>query len=276
MMKFPALVLLLINLSCFCFAQDELTFKIIYKPSTKYNLTTKQTTHTEATYSGSDEFLEKLKEKGVQNPTITKVGATVESEFNTGKLNGSGTFPVTMVFIRTSNNDNNTQIPDGTTIYGTGTTTDLPTFDSVASATLSDEFKEGLLLTMKSLFSQVSLPEKKLKVGESFSQETPLSIPIGASKLEMVVLTGYRLVSINNGVGNFDIVQTYTLKTTIGEQPINATGKGKGSLQYDISNNFYNGYQLDSEIIIKLDLEGFSLDVKSNTGFTQTTAISKK
>lgn len=267
--------ILLTFFTCFGYSQDELTFKVAYKPSTKYSQTVKHTSFTEVIYSGSEEFLKTLQDRGVQNPTTTKAESTTESEFNTGKLTDGTHFPVTMKFIKTISSDGKVPIPDGTVIYGQGSIGDMPTLDSIVSPGLSEDYKINLLQAIRNTFSQISFPEKKLKIGEVFSQETPLSIPIAGVNVEMTITTNYKLVSIINSVGNFDITQAYTLKTSLTKYPIKAIGNGKGSLQYDISNSNYISYQMDTDIGIDMKLEKFNLDVKSKSGFIQTTIITK-
>jgi hypothetical protein len=275
MKKLFRLTLLLTSFTYKSFSQDKLTFKVAYKPSTKYSQAMTQSSSTEVTYSGSEEFLKTLQERGVQNPTITKTESTTESEFNAGKLTDATNFPVTMKFIKTISSDGKVPIPDGTVIYGKGSLGNMPTLDSIASTELSEEYKASLLQMLKSTFSQISFPEKELKIGEDFAQETPLSIPIAGINIDMTIKTNYKLVSIKNGVGNFDISQTYSLKTNDTKYPINASGKGKGSLQYEIASSNYTHYQIGTEIEINMKLEKFSLDVKSKSGFIQTTAITK-
>jgi hypothetical protein len=269
------LILLLTGFSCSCFCQDKLTFKVAYRPSTKYSQTVKQTSFSEVTYSGSDEFLKALQDKGVQNPTITKAESTTQSEFVAGNLTDATHFPVTIKFIKTSSSDGKASILDGTIIYGKGSIGDMPTLDSIASTELSEGYKTNLLKMIQSTFSQISFPDKELRVGEEFTQETPLSIPIAGLNIDMAITTNYRLISIKNRVGNFDITQAYSLKAHDTKYPINALGKGKGSLQYDIANSNYIYYQMDTEIDINMKLEKFNLNVKSKSGFVQTTAIIK-
>ena len=91
----------------------------------------------------------------------------------------------------------------------------------------------------------------------------------------MSITTKYKLMSIINRVGNFNITQTYTLQTNNTEYPIKAIGNGKGSLQYDISNSNYISYQLDTDIDINMELKRFNLGVKSKSGYIQTTIITK-
>jgi len=273
MRKIILLLLTLTEISCNSQTKDELTFKVQYKPETKYSQTIEQTSHSEMTYSGSEEFLQKLKDKGVQNPTITDNTSKIESVFKTGELSDGTNFPLTMEFVKTTSSDGKKDIPDGTIIYGHGSIGNLPTLDSIVSNGLDEEFKKTLLQAMQSTFSQLSFPEKRVKVGENFSRESPLSIPIAGVTVEMTITTNYKLLSITNGIGDFDVSQVYTMKSTITKYPIKATGSGKGKLLYDVSNNYYLKYQIDTEMGMNMKLDNFDLDLNSKSGFIQTTVI---
>ncbi|HEY4788641.1 MAG TPA: hypothetical protein VIH57_21470 [Bacteroidales bacterium] len=86
MKKIIGLLILLTQLVCNSYSQDSLNFKVQYKPEMSYNQTMEQTMQSEFKYSGSEEFLKTIKEKGIQNPTITNRKSKVESVFKTGKL----------------------------------------------------------------------------------------------------------------------------------------------------------------------------------------------
>ncbi|MEN9440107.1 MAG: hypothetical protein RLZ33_183, partial [Bacteroidota bacterium] len=280
MRKIIFLLLTLTQISCesqtndiHAFKDDELTFKVQYKPEKKYSQTIEQTSHTDIKYSGSEEFLQKLKDKGVQNPTITDKATKIESIFKTGKLTDGTNFPLTMEFIKTTSSDGKKEIPDGTLIYGHCSIGNMPTLDSIASDELDEEFKKALLQAMQSSLSQLSLPEKRVKVGESFSRESPLSMPIAGVTVEMTITTNYKLLGITNGIADFDVSQVYTMKSTITKHTIKATGNGKGKLLYDVSNNYYLKYQIDTEMGMNMKLDNFDLDLNSKSGFIQTTVI---
>lgn len=270
------LILLLLTLThFFCYSQknNELIFKVQYKPETKYSQTIEQTSHSEMKYSGSEEFLQKLKDNGVQNPTITDKTSKIESIFKTEKLTPSKTFPLTMEFVKTTSSDGKKEIPDGTLIYGHGSIGNMPTLDSIVSSELDDEFKKTLLQAMQSTFSQLSFPEKKVKIGESFSRESPLSIPIAGVTIEMAITTTYKLLSITNGIADFDVSQIYTMKSTITKYTIKATGNGNGKLLYDVSNKYYLKYQINTVMGMNIELDNFAIDLNSKSGFIQTTII---
>ncbi len=255
--------------------KNELQFKIQYNPDTKYEQTLDQTSHLEMKYAGEADFMQTLKDKGVQNPTIVDNHSVIESVMKTGKLTNKTYFPLTIEFLKTTNSDNKTQIPDGTIIYGKGTINNLPTLDSITSKGLSEEYKKTIMQTMQSFFTQLNIPERKVKVGDVFDLDTPLSIPITGMQMDMTITTTYKLLSITNNVADFDISQVYTMKTNTTKFPMNATGTGKGKLLYDVVNNFNLNYQIDMEMTANMKIEKIELDIKSKMEMLQTAKISK-
>lgn len=255
--------------------KNEFQFKIQYNPETKYDQTLDQTSYLEMKYAGEADFMQTLKEKGVQNPTIIDNHSIIESIMKTGKLTNKTFFPLTIEFLKTTNSDNKTQIPDGTIIYGKGTLGNMPTLDSIVSKGLNEEFKKGILETMKATFAQINIPERKVKVGDVFDIDTPLSIPVASLQMDMTITTTYKLLSIKNNVADFDISQVYTMKTNTTKFPMNATGTGKGKLLYDVVNNFNLKYQIDMEMSANMKIEKIELDIKSKTGMIQSAKISK-
>lgn len=256
-------------------SKNEFLFKIQYSPETKYDQIIDQTSHLEMRYSGDPEFTQILKDKGMQNPTITDNHSVIESVFKTGKLTPKMDFPLTIEFLKTTNSDNKIAIPNGTTIYGKGTLGNMPTLDSIVSNGLNEEFKKSVLQTMQATFAQINIPERIVKVGEVFSMNSPLSIPMASVQLDMTITTTYKLLSIKNNVADFDVSQVYTMKTETTKFPINATGSGKGKLLYDVIRNFNLKYQMDMEMSANVKIEKMELDITSKTGFIQTAKISK-
>lgn len=117
-MKYKILIsLIFVSISFNIYSQNELTLKIRYSPETNYSQTIEQTSENDITYSGSKEFLQKIKDKGIQNPTVTNSTSTIKSIFKTGKLNSKNFFSLTMEFLNSTNNDGKQIIPDGTIIY---------------------------------------------------------------------------------------------------------------------------------------------------------------
>lgn len=256
-------------------SKNEFQLKVQYNPETSYDQTMDQTSHSEMKYSGDPEIMQKLKDKGIQNPTVNDNHSIVESVYKTGKLSAKKDFPLTIEFLKTTNSDNKIAIPDGTIIYGKGTLGSTPTMDSIVSKGLSEELKKSILQTLQATFAQINIPERKVKLGEVFALDTPLSIPMAGMQLDMTITTTYKLLSLRNNVADFDISQVYTMKSNTAKFPMNATGTGKGKLLYDVTNNFNLKYQMDMEMSANVKIEKMELDIISKTGFIQTAKISK-
>jgi hypothetical protein len=268
-------ILLLIPFLNFGQSNQVLYFKISFAPETIYTQTTQNSSNSELTYLGSEELLEKIKNKGVENPTKVKNEMNLESVFKTGKLGSDGNFPIIIEYVKSVDKDGKTLIPSGTLIYGKSTTSGMPKLDSIASKGLDENFKNTLFQTVQSAFSQLDLPEKKLKIGESFTKETPLTIPIAGINFEMVITTTYKLNNIVNTNAFFDMVQVYTLKITDTKFDINATGNGIGKLTYNIPNHFSTQYDLNMELFFDLKQPNFALKTTSKSSFNQTVTITK-
>jgi hypothetical protein len=251
-----------------------MTFNVRYKPETKYDETIQQTSEVNLKYIGSEEFLQKLKDKGLQNPTITNNDSKREIVVKTGKLVDKNSFPLTMEFVNTISSDGKKAIPDGTLISGIGTMDKMPVLNSIVSESLDEDYKKALLETLQGMLSQLSFPVKEMKVGDSFSQESPLSIPIAETTIKMAITTTYILTGVSANKGYLDVNIVYTMESDIFNYDVRATGSGKGSIIYDIKNSFISRYETINQIEMLFKTKNFDMEIKSTTGFTQTVRIS--
>lgn len=272
------LLLILVSIPVINFGQSNqiLDFKIQFSPQTNYNQTMSSSAEYELTYDGSQEFLASLKSKDVQNPTKSKTSFLMESVLKTGKANADGNFPVTIEYLKSLDSNGKTIIPNGTVIYGKGSTSSLPQLDSIASKGLDETFKKSIFQIVQSSFAQLALPEKKLKVGESFSQESPLKLPIAGLNFDMVITTIYKLKSIVNKNAFFDIDQVYTAKVIDqNDNNINVTGSGTGKLIYDISNYYATENTIDMKLMFDFKKGDISLKLNSSSSIKQEAKITR-
>lgn len=270
-------LLLFISISFFNYGQSNQTldFKSGYTPETNYKQTTMNSSDYEIVYSGSEKILEVLKNSGTENPTKIKTLFNVETVSKTGKINKEGNFPITIEYIKTSDANGKSIIPSGTMLYGKTSMYAMPQMDSIVAKDMEENLKNSVFQTVQSTFSQLVMPQKQLKIGESFDQESPLSIPIAGITIDMVIKTTYTLKSIISKNAFFDISQTYTIKMSDSRFETNGTGVGKGNLIYDISNHFITENALAMEFILNLKHTDFGLQLKSKSDFKQTAIISK-
>lgn len=252
-----------------------LDFKAGYAPETNYLQTTINSSDYEVMYSGSETFLETLKNSKVQNPSKIKTVFNLETVSKTGKSDKSGNFPITIEYLKSVDLDGKTIIPNGTLIYGKASLSTMPEIDSIVSKDMEEDFKNTVFQMVKNTFSQLALPHKKLKIGESFTQESPLTLPIAGINIEMQITTVYNLKSINAKNAFFDVTQTYTMKMSDNRFETNGSGIGKGNLIYDIPNHFISENNLEMDFTLGLKHTDFALDLKSKSDFKQTSTISK-
>jgi len=168
-----------------------------------------------------------------------------------------------------------TIIPNGTLLYGKTSLSTMPQMDSIVSKGMEESFKNIIFQTVKSTFSQLVMPQKKLKIGESFVQQSPLTLPIAGINIEMVITTTYNLKSMNSKNAFFDITQTYTMKMSDSRFETNGAGLGKGDLIYDIPNHFITENTLVMDFNLDLKSTDFTLQLKSKSDFKQTSEVSK-
>jgi len=256
-------------------AQEEVNFKVRYKPEYRYEMTTEQKSETVMKYIGSKELLNTLKEKGIENPTVTNTKSVVKSVFETGKLTDGKHFPVRLEFIETQSSDGKKSIPDHTVILGTEALDSLPRLDSIVSDRMDPELKKSMLAMIQATFLQLAFPDKKLKTGKSFSTESPVSLPLPGMSLDMIIKTNYRLVKVSAGLATFDIVQTYTMNTTIKDIKGKASGAGKGKMVYDTNTGFYTLSTIDLTMQMLMSFDKFDIDAKITSIYEQTVVVTK-
>ncbi|MFH6997236.1 hypothetical protein ACHRVZ_04830 [Flavobacterium sp. FlaQc-57] len=257
-------------------SNQVLDFKLRFSPQTRYDQATSTSSEFKLTYEGSEELLGALKSQGVENPTITKTSAEMESVLKTGKINAEGNFPVVIEYLKSVDANGKTIIPNGTLLYGRGSLTALPKLDSIVSKGLDETFKNTVFQIVQSTFEQLALPEKKLKVGESFTQDNPLNMPIGGLNINMSIKTTYHLKEIVGKNAFFDVDQVYTANVLDADKNnINVSGTGTGKLTYDIPNYFTNENILAMKFNFDLKKEDVTVKLNMTNTFKQKATISK-
>ena len=274
MRKIIVFILLLTQFSCAKHPQDNLTFKIKYKPDTKYNQTTERTSESVIKYSGPEKSLQRLRSMGKKNPTTVSRKTLTETVLKTGRMIGEDC-PISLEYINTISSDNIKEIPDGTILKGLCLQGNRPVFNSVRSEGQDDKYKSAILQSVQNTYSQFAFPEKKLKIGEEFTIESSRSMPMDGSKIEIAIVTHYKLISILNNLANFDISQDYSLNSVLINNSFKGTGSGKGTMVYDIINTIILNYTLNTEMEINKNLDSFEFNLKAKSGFNQSTRLTK-
>lgn len=252
----------------------EVALKIGYVPQKVYTILQNNTNTATITFSGPDEVIEALKEQGIENPTIEKETNENVLEITTGKLNPKGDFPLEMRVISTDNERFGVVLGPNAVIYGHATTNNFPVLDSLSG--VEQQYEQALLQSMRAVLSQIKYPEQKIKVGQSASINTPMSIPMGGIVLTMDINSTYTLKSINGHMADYDMDIVCTLNGNFGKRNVVGGGSGKGVMTYDTSNNYYKSYNMDISMQASIENEGVTINFKIDQNVSGEAEIKKK
>ena len=263
MRKLVLLVLTGFIFSVHSYAQRKMHLHISFKPNYKYTETNDQITNMDMEFSGDKESLKSLPDGG-------KLIMHVEKETTTGKYYNDSLFAIKTVLTDVETMDGAKPIPPGSTIYSTRSKTGRTVFDSLSAEGMDSEVKEKLLPMFKALIVQIVIPERDLKIGESFVDITPLRIPISGMTLDLLLNTTYKLKSISGNLAYLDVEQTYTMSSESVSLPVKASGTGTGTLIYDINAGYFTKYNLEGIVSMNLEIEGKTMKMKIETTSKQS------
>jgi len=278
-MKNPIAILLLLALfSCSTPPNkpEGLILKVQYRPEKTYSISTIRGTETVITYSGQPIAMRKLKSMNIKNPTISKVKTKTDAELVTGKRSADSSFQASLTYLKIMSLDGKNEIPEGTMVQGEIKGQALPAFNKVVSNTLSIDQRIQLLQTAQNTFDQFKFPEQRLKIGDQFSVNRPVSIPMEGSTIDIVVTTNYKLLSIKNNLAEFELTQTYLMTPKTMDNSFTGTGNGKGQLTYDIANSIITNYSIKTELEMNKKLDYYGFDLKTMNEFSQQTKLVKE
>jgi len=255
--------------------EEGLLLKVRYKPETRYLISTIRGAESTIRYSGQEFALKKLKSMNVQNPTISKARTKTETVLQTEKILEGNKLPVSLKYLKTTDLNGNSEIPDGTMVFGEIQNDRLPVFIAVASNIFNRDQQKQLLEIVNSSFDQFKFPEKRLRIGEQFAMERPVTMPMEGSVINTIITTNYKLLNINNGIAEFEISQTYAMTPQLLDNSFLGSCIGHGRLSFDVENSMIADYYLKSEMIMNKKLDYFEFDLNTINEISQTTQIQK-
>lgn len=137
--------------------------------------------------------------------------------------------------------------------------------DSIVSQGMNDMMKNQIFDMVNQSFSQIILPNQNVKVGEELIIKNPLSIPIGSTKLDMFIITKYKLTKIIDKLGYFDVNLGLEASTNIENTEMLITGSGFGNLIYNSEKNIFSEYQTMMEMKMNFETNGIKINLIQNT-----------
>ena len=253
---------------------DRLFFSVKIKPEQKYTISSKNSFTTEVRYEGKEKAMNKLRSMGVKNPNILSRASQSEMVLKTEKLLDNY-IPVKLQIAKSSGNEAQPDISQGMIVNGESVNGNMPEFTSIASGKSPVIDEKVFLQSLQSNFSRLALPEKRMNIGEQFTVESTLTIPMEKSHVEIAVSTIYKLVSVANGLANFDITQDYQMTQLRMDNSFAGVGEGSGKLSYRSENNMVTSFEMKSRLEINKKLENFLFVLKTKSEFEQKIEVAK-
>jgi hypothetical protein len=247
MKKITALLLLFIAVKAS--AQKSVLFRMKYLPQHTYNILMTAKVNIKADLSGNQEILDKISEQGITMPAIIILNINSTGVTKTGVLAADNSFPMTTTYqVDKPNitvNGKNTPIPveqkPAVTIYAHVLPDGKVKGDSVTGKKKDTSGKTASQM-FNSLQKHIKFPNRRMHVGESFTQDLPFTMPMNMGGDSVTSKTVYTLVSIADGKAYFDMTQTIDMKIDTKQTELTIKGNGAGKMVYSIKDNFLLTY----------------------------------
>jgi hypothetical protein len=202
----------------------------------------------DANLSGDTAIINKLSSQGITQPVNAHIALGINGNMKTGALGGDQTFPLNMDYkisnITVNANGKEVPIPPKATekdikIMGHVNQDGQLKIDSAAGKKMTDSTERKMQQMMDLVQKQIKFPDRPLKPGDSFTQSSPMNIPMGSdNNIKMEGGITYKLVSISAGKAYFDMVPNFSMDFKVKTVSINVTGTGTGKMVYSIKDNF--------------------------------------
>ncbi len=263
-------------------AQKKITFKYQVQENTVYK--TEMTTNIDGViHMDADEAtLEQMRKSGMELPIKMTQNANSTIINTTYASNSKGSIPTALYYekmesetVMNGNPINQDNMFKGLTVYGKYAPDNSFKIDTITGDNLTDQIQKVLSTTIQQLQNQITFPKEAMAIGDYFKDEVPMSIPMAtATPVDILLTSVYTLVAIKGELAFFDVDQTIDLNSSMKGMDLKASGQGKGSLEYDIKNNFPKRYSTDLHIKMNMTMPNdmnMDMDMVTKTSLSITT-----
>jgi hypothetical protein len=250
-MKKNLITVALMAFSCSVFAQDGTVFRLGFLPNHNYKTSTVMDMNMTLNMFGTPQEMAKAKAQGF--PMTMNMVNNVDCTIATGQKAADESFPTQFKYnnLTTSVTVNGKEVQHVTNplanqkIYGKYDKAGTLSLDSISGKTLDDQSKAMLMNMLQQLVSKVKFPQKPVKVGETFDQVVPVSLPVNQMQMQINMKMTYKLTKIEGDQAFFDIVEAGLFKANIGKENMDMTGNlsGTGSMIFGINENYPLSYK---------------------------------
>ncbi|UJH66527.1 hypothetical protein [Allomuricauda sp. SCSIO 65647] len=265
-------------------AQEAFIFKTRFEPNSKYITKTISKANSTVNFNADAAILEGMKSNGMELPIVMQQESDMTIINQTHEKDGEGNVPFTIFYdkMEASTTMNGNTMPQeknpflGVKIYGEYSFEGKMKLDSIAGEGLDEQIKNTLKATLVQAQNLVEFPKDPIQEGDSFINNTPMTIPMGNMKpMEIIIISTYHLKKIEGQIAFFDIAQSISMATGQENMNLKAEGEGTGKMQYDIAN--YLMIRNETILPMKMEMEmpnNMKMLMEMQTNTIATTTIS--
>jgi hypothetical protein len=273
MRKLTYLIVLCL-LSAGASAQQAIKFKYGYSPKQTYTLNNKMNMDMEMTMGGDSAAMAKIAASGMKQPMMMKMDMTSAADIKTGAANPAKAVPFTLTYasLTTKTTVNGVETPTPKSplldqvIKGTIDADGKMHIDTITGAAVNEQMKTAMTKMVNSMQAQIKFPEKPMAIGETFTNDIPMSIPAAGINMDFALKATYKLTAIKDNLAYFDTMSHFDmdLNTQANGITINGkgTGGGPGKMVFNIKNNFPQSMIGDIDMNFNMDVKPMKIAMK--------------
>lgn len=255
--------------------EKSVILKQEFKPNSEYTMKMITSLNGEMEFMGDEEFKKAIKEKTGSDKMQMESEKDIQINIVTSaQINNETPFTWKYIINKSKTLMNGTEIPSKS----------LDVFKNLqilgkyinGNEILIEDFKGGniditLQNMLKDMLKQVNMnvnfPKTAMKIGDDFTQTTPLKMNIpSVGIMNFKINTNYKLINIENDLAFFDIIQTFSLDSEVKLFDMDASGDGNGKAIFDIKNNLMKSIISDIDMNMAIQLkESIKILNKSKT-----------
>lgn len=241
------------------FSQVDNVFKIYYKPNKLYTIHSEIISESKTSLEGDKSMIDDLNRFSLY-PMIFNISIISETSSLTDSATIENIVPLKFSFIKeqtktkyNNKTDSQRSTLNGSSVDGVFVNKNKFVPRPGSMDQLDEENKQKILKSLEMSHSQILFPEYQLKIGDQFTQKSPMEIPIsGLKPIHCTMNTIFTLTDTIKQIAYFNITQAITSDNNDTSSSVILVGSGYGSAEYDIKNNFILKEIINSKISIRV------------------------
>ena len=172
--------------------------------------------------------------KMTKSESVSKVSRST----TTKAANAAGLFPTVMTFDEAyilNDGKEMTSPISNTVIEGLMAEDNKFQIDTIINPKMDKAVRDALKIVFKDLKPEIEFPKKPLKIGDTFSQDVPMNIPLNGQTIKIIITKNYTLKSVIKNLAEFSVKEDFKLDAP--SENITAIGDGTGVVVFDITEN---------------------------------------